>query len=261
MKKDAFYTVVRSKFGRLKTHQVEGFEVILAAIDGLPRSHRAYLLATAWHETGATMQPLKETERAGIKRTDAQVVNILDSAWKAGRLGQVKIPYWRFDDSGKSWFGRGYVQLTHRTNYAKASAITGVDLLGDPSRAMRPEVAAEVLVSGSEIGMFTGRKLRDFLPGDYVGARKVINGTDKATLIAGYAEVFERALQAAGVSEKPEVWRPAAGKPAAAAAPKPAVEREKNPTPTAISIIGIISAALAYWWSEVEMWFTNLFGG
>lgn len=254
MNKAAFYTVVRSKFGRLKTHQVEGFEVILATVDGLPRSHRAYLLATTWHETGATMQPLKETERAGVKRTDAQVVNILDSAWKAGRLGQVKIPYWRFDDSGKAWFGRGYAQLTHRTNYAKASAITGVDLLGDPSRAMRPEVAAEVLVSGSEIGMFTGRKLSDFLPGDYVGARKVINGTDKAPLIAGYAEIFDRALQAAGVSEKPEARRPATEKPIA----KPATPKGKT---VAVGGLALLLATLAAKWQAIEAWITNLFGG
>lgn len=242
MKKDAFYTVVRSKFGRLKPQQVEGFEVILAATDGLPRSHRAYLLATAWHETGATMQPLKETERAGVKRTDQQVVNILDSAWKAGRLGQVKVPYWRFDDGGKAWFGRGYVQLTHRANYAKAAALVGVDLLGDPSRALRPDTAAEVLVTGSEIGMFTGLKLSDFLPGDYVGARKVINGTDKAPLIAGYAEIFDRALQAAGVSEKPEARRPATEKPIA----KP-VGVPPSMGKGIAALLATIIAALAAW--------------
>ena len=29
---------------------------------------------------------------------------------------------------------------------------------------------------------------------DYVGARRVINGTDKANLIAGYAKTFEQIL-------------------------------------------------------------------
>lgn len=259
MSRAAFYATARSKLGRLSQKQVDGFEIILAASEGLPRSHRAYLLATCWHETGATMQPIKETEREGVRRTDAQVVNILDAAWKAGRLPWVGVPYWRFDKSGKAWFGRGYVQLTHRDNYAKAAALTGVDLLGDPTRAMNPTVAAEILVAGSQVGLFTGKKLRDYLPGDYLGARRIINGTDKAQLIAGYAEVFERALQAAGVSEAPSTTAKPEPPPAAK---KPGLAGQKAP---AISLIGIAIAALAYWWAEVTQrvvdFFNAMFGG
>lgn len=180
--------------------QVDGVEIILSATDGLPRSHRAYLLSTAFHETARTMQPVRET----LAKTDAAAVNRLEKAWKAGKLEWVKTPYWRFDQQGKTWLGRGYVQLTHRDNYQKAAALVGADLLGNPGLAMQPDIAAKVLVEGSEIGMFTGKKLRDYLPGNYREARRVINGLDKATLIAGYAERFERALQAAGVSEAPE---------------------------------------------------------
>lgn len=203
MNLSAFFDQVRQDFGRLKTSQVEGFETILRASEGLPRSHRAYLLATAWHETARTMQPVRET----LAKTDAAAVNRLEKAWKSGNLPSVKTPYWRFDQQGKTWLGRGYVQLTHKDNYQKAAALVGADLLGNPDLAMQPDIAAKVLVEGSEIGMFTGKKLRDFLPGNYREARRVINGLDKATLIAGYAGQFERALQAAGVSEAPESVR------------------------------------------------------
>jgi putative chitinase len=48
-------------------------------------------------------------------------------------------------------------------------------------------------------GRFTGRKLVDYFSDphtDYVDARKIINGLDKANLIAGYARKFQALLQA-----------------------------------------------------------------
>jgi hypothetical protein len=201
MKKPIFYAALRTKNsgvfgGALNTAQVNGLEVILAAGDGLPITHLAYVLGTAYHETGATMEPVREA----YGKSDADTVNRLEKAWAKGQLKWVKTPYWRFDMSGQAWFGRGYVQLTHKANYAKAAALTGVDLLGNPSLAMEPAIAAKILVHGSADGMFTGKSLSDYLPGDYVAARKVINGTDKASLIAGYAEAFETALRGASYS-------------------------------------------------------------
>lgn len=255
MNRAAFFSHVRSKLGRLSQKQVDGFEIILAASEGLPRSHQAYLLATAYHETAATMQPVRET----LAATDQAAVNRLERAWKAGKLKSVKTPYWRFDASGKTWLGRGYVQLTHRDNYAKAAALTGVDLLGDPGRAMNPTVAAKILVEGSQVGLFTGKKLSDYLPGDYLGARKIINDTDKAQLIASYAEIFDRALQAAGVSDTPEktVTEPrikevAFTVPGQADTPPPAKKPGAGAVVGTVSLIGVILAALQLWWAD--MW-------
>ena len=193
MNKQAFYDGARNLFGgRMTQAQVDGCEVIMAACRGLPISWVAYLLATALHETASTMQPVRET----LAESDEGAVNRLESAWKAGRLKWVRTPYWRFDATGKTWIGRGYVQLTHRDNYAKASDLVGVDLVADPSLAMQPSIAAKVLVEGSVRGIFTGKRLADYLPGDYAGARRIINGTDRAALIAGYARQFEAALTA-----------------------------------------------------------------
>ncbi len=176
--------------GRLKQTQVDGIKVILDASRGLDKTWRAYLLATAWWETARTMQPVRET----LAPTDELAVNRLERAWQAGRLKSVRTPYWRFDAGGKTWLGRGYVQLTHRKNYERAGLALGLDLLGDPSLAMKPEHAAAILVRGSVEGWFTGKKLGDYLPGNYVGARRVINGTDRAHEIAAIAKAFEEAL-------------------------------------------------------------------
>lgn len=213
MNRSAFYESARPLFGGKMTQaQVDGCEVLLAACHGLPVSWAAYLLATALHETASTMQPVRET----LAGTDEKAVNRLESAWKAGKLKWVRTPYWRFDATGKTWLGRGYVQLTHRDNYAKATELVGVDLVEDPSLAMQPSIAAKVLVEGSVRGIFTGKRLADYLPGDYSGARRIINGTDRAALIAGYARQFEAALTAGrwGSGPPPE-QKPTATQPAA----------------------------------------------
>ena len=206
MNRAAFYAVVRKDLGALTQSQVTGFEVLLTAVNGLPVAQQAYLLATAWHETGATMQPVREAHGA----TDAQTIARLEKAWAAGKLKWVKKPYWRKDADGKSWFGRGYVQLTHKDNYQKASDRMGIDLVSDPSAALSPMIAARILVQGCTEGWFTGAKLSDFLPGNYVGARKVVNGTDRAQDIAHYAVTFEAALKAAEeAAPSPDVELPA----------------------------------------------------
>jgi hypothetical protein len=186
--------------GRLKGLQVEGIEAILKGWEErLPDRHRqalAYVLATAFHETAATMQPVRET----LAKTDAAAVARLDAAFAAGRLAAVKTPYWRFDVAGKSWLGRGLVQLTHKRNYQAMSKLTGVDLVSEPGRAMQMDVAVAILIEGMRSGSFTGRRLDDYFGAakaerlDWTGARRIINGTDRATLVAGYAKQFDEAL-------------------------------------------------------------------
>lgn len=193
----AFYAGVRPIFGgELTQDQVNGFEVIGEAWDkhgdGSLR-HLAYILATAFHETARTMHPVRET----LASTDAKAKERLTKAWKAGNLPSVKRDYW----SG-GFFGRGYVQLSHKSNYEKAGKNLGIDLVGDPSKAMIPEVAATILVRGMLEGWFTGKKLADF-PADFVSSRAVVNGSDRDVLIAGHAYRFLKALQASQGAPKP----------------------------------------------------------
>lgn len=179
-----FWKAARKLFGGSLTQaQVNGIETILAASEGLPIGHRAYLLATARHETADTMQPI--TEYGGRKYFDKY-----DTGKLAKALGNTPGK----DGDGYLYRGRGYVQITGRANYAKAGKKLGVDLIGNPDAALNPDIAARILVRGCSEGWFTGKKLSDYLGDDFRNARRVVNGTDKADLIAGYAIEFGKAL-------------------------------------------------------------------
>jgi predicted chitinase len=160
------------------------------------------MLATPYLETARAMWPVKETVMPHHKNklpTDATVIARLNRAWASGKLGQVSNPYWR-----NGWFGRGFPQLTHKRNYIKASDMVGVDLVANPDAALDVKLSARILVGGSVAGIFTGKKLSDYLPGDYKGARRVINGQDRAHEIATYAGMFEKYLRAAGYRTAPD---------------------------------------------------------
>lgn len=134
----------------------------------------AYLLATAWWETNRTMRPVREAYYLGDRA-------------EAYRRSLRYFP----------WYGRGYVQLTWETNYRRAGAAVGADLIADPDLAMAPQIAARVLVTGSLEGWFTGKRLGDYVAAgrrDFVNARRVINGLDCAAEIARIADEFEDAL-------------------------------------------------------------------
>lgn len=171
--------------GRLTQAQVTGLNNILHATAQLPAACRAYLLATAFHETARTMQPI--TERGTLSYFHRYEPDTAIGR----RLGNVRA------GDGYLFRGRGYVQITGRANYANAGQKLGLDLVGNPDLALRGEIAADIMVRGAVEGWFTGRKLADYLdrsPPDYVNARRVINGTDRASQIAGYARNFEAAL-------------------------------------------------------------------
>ena len=198
MSREAFYKAVRPMFhGTLSQAQVDGIETLLAATDSQPITFRAYLMATAAHETADTMQPIAEYGKGKGKPYG-----------KPGRYGQAQ-------------YGRGYVQLTWDDNYARADKALGLNgaLLKDFNLAMQPTIAAKILVRGCSEGWFTGKKLADYLPGDYRGARRVVNGLDKADLIAGYAREFEAALRL--LPDAPLTPKPVADKTPAQTVAKP----------------------------------------
>lgn len=223
MNRKAFFDALRG--GAMFPHgftsgQVAGMDALLDALDAAKVSdprYAAYIFATAYHETAFTMQPVRETRAS----TDAAAVKILESAFAKGQLTWVKTPYWRFDADGKTWLGRGFVQLTHKANYQKAKDKTGIDFVGNPSLAMDAEDAAIVIVRGMIEGWFTGKALKDYIgtKTDYINARRIINGVDKAATIAGYAGLFEKAFRIAWAAEPAPTPTPAAPAPALAAAP------------------------------------------
>lgn len=183
---EAFFKGVSSLFSKLSTKQKEGMEALLKATSNLPLSQRAYLLATAYHETATTMQPIHEY--GGVKYFDKY-----DTGKLAKALGNTP----EKDGDGYLYRGRGYVQLTGRANYAKATKRLGVDFINSPDLSLVPKHAADILVQGCSEGWFTGKKLNNYINDkttDYRNARRVVNGLDDADLIASYAKVFQQAL-------------------------------------------------------------------
>lgn len=197
--REAFHDTIRAALfgGRLAKGQVAGMEAVLDRWEATraenDRHWLAYMLATVFHETAATMQPVRET----LAASDAVAAARLERAWARGRLGAVKTPYWRADAEGKYWLGRGLVQLTHKANYERMSRETGIDLTADPGRAMAMDVAVVILFAGMEKGLFTGKRLDDYFSAgqaDWVNARRIVNGLDRAEQVARHGRIFLRAL-------------------------------------------------------------------
>jgi putative chitinase len=159
---------------------------------GLLRNQAAYIMATAWWETAHTVEPVKEAY--WVKNAEA---------WRKKNLRYYP------------WYGRGYVQLTWERNYIHAGKQLGLDLTTNPESVMVPDVSAKILVTGSLEGWFTGKKLDDYITlskSDFKGARRIINGTDKAAAIAKIATAYDAALRDSGYGimiltpDKPVHW-------------------------------------------------------
>lgn len=189
----AFYGIVRGITGPLDQDQVDSIEAILAGAAAWPLSWVAYALATAWHES--RLRPIREMGG------DAYLAK-----YDTGPLAKILGNTPERDGDGIKYAGRGFVQLTGRTNYRKAGKALGLDLLANPDLALPIENAARILVWGMSTGAFTGKALRHYLPDpkgaftQFQSARRIVNGTDKSALIANHALHFQGALEAGGWS-------------------------------------------------------------
>lgn len=181
--------------GSLKQKQVDGMTALLDYWESkhAPKDDRilAYLLGTAYHETDKKMQPIREYGKISYfdKRYGPPPVGANPTLARA--LGNTQ------PGDGSRYCGRGYVQLTGRRNYRDWGNRLGIALEADPDLALQAAPAVEILVEGSLLGTFTGKKLSQYFnptTGDWRNARRVINGKDKADLIAGHAKNFYAAI-------------------------------------------------------------------
>lgn len=198
-KEAAFYDWLRkdSMMGpTLDSNEVEGLKAITDACGaaGWPISWTAYALATAYHETAHTMQPISEF---GGNKYFTRMYDITGERKEMARKNGNTTP-----GDGPKYKGRGYVQLTWKNNYAKAATKVGVpDLVTNPDLALKDDVAAKIMISGMSEGWFTGKGCKNYLPNcgaaskeQFVQARRIINGVDKADTIAAYAIKYQKAL-------------------------------------------------------------------
>lgn len=184
-----FYENFRKEFGSLKQSQVDGFEAIFNEWELRKHSDLrwlAYILATVWHETAKTIQPIEEIGKGKNYRYGRKE--------KRNRQTYV-LP-------NKIYFGRGHVQLTWYENYELLGRLLGIDLLNKPELMLVMDVSIKVLFEGmtkgaSSFGDFTGKSLEDYFnvkTNDPLRARKIINGMDKAELIMSYHNKFLKCL-------------------------------------------------------------------
>lgn len=161
----------------------------------------AYILATAYRETAGTMMPVRE----GLCSTDQCSIDAVTALLK--KANRPDSENYALVVNGRSYFGRGFVQITHMRNYARVGQKLGWgdELVDQPELALQREKAIPILVEGAIQGLFsrdtrTGewRKLSTYLnerESDWIGARRIINpGSKRAKIPAEYAQKFYACL-------------------------------------------------------------------
>lgn len=182
-----FFSQVRISLfdGKLKQQQVNGITAILDEweSDKTKKDDRwlAYMLSTTHHETAATMQPIEEFGKG-----------------KGRRYGKrLKMNGTSYSDTSNIFYGRGFVQLTWYENYDKAGKKLKEDFIQHPEKVMELANATKIMFAGMANGWFTGKKLGDYFNAvkeDWVNARRIINGLDRADWIASYAKKYYSAI-------------------------------------------------------------------
>ena len=196
----AFFNAVRPmvKNGRLTHEQVLGFEAIITACldQEINLEHTAYILATAYHETGGRMEPVRE----GFSSTD---VGSRAAVARLHERGIIRRNYALPESNGKSYYGRGLVQLTHLDNYAKTGHALGINLVSYPDKMLDLKVSVDAIIWGMVSGSYRNKSLTKMLPyaeptlEEWINARDIINGDVKKNggLIAQHAIAFYNALK------------------------------------------------------------------
>lgn len=214
-RKEFFDTVRKDLFrGTLTQDQVDGMNFLLEVWEkhfeaDNPRDGTnwlAYALATFFHETAERMQPIEEYGKGAGKQ-----------------YGYPVGPH------GQRYYGRGHVQLTWEQNYKNGEKFlkdryrVDANLHREPQRMLHGPISALVSYDGMIHGWFTGVGLPQYFNAkveDPRNARRIVNGMDRADLIAGYYSKFKKALkQIPGAARTIEAELP--GLPDAAPMPEP----------------------------------------
>ena len=199
-----FYDSIRSSLfaGKINQGGVDTINAILSACDKHEVSSPqqiAYVLATARHESyNLNLNPNWLPVREGWGATNQSAINAVTSLFKQGKISSnYALPL----ANGFSYYGRGFVQITHPGNYTSMGKRLGIDLYNHPDLALDRDVAGEIIVVGMKEGIFTGKTLNTYFNAtttDSLNARRIINGIDQQVRISGYYDKFYAGIIAAG---------------------------------------------------------------
>ena len=197
-----FFDEYQKRFTKLTYTQKNALENIFTGIEEYCENDKsyvcslkkiAYMLATAKHETGHTFEPITERgNRSYFNKYDPVLANTPERRKRAIEMENTQ------QGDGFKYRGRGYVQLTWKKNYRKSGEYLKKDLVNNPELALDQKNATKIMIYGMETGMFTTKKISSYISedtADYLNARRVINGMDKAATIAGYASKLEECLR------------------------------------------------------------------
>ncbi|WOQ11765.1 hypothetical protein [Aeromonas media] len=165
----------------------------------------AYMLATARHETYhfPSGEYFSEKPEVGpISYFDKYDPILADTP---ARRERARLNRNTVEGDGYKYRGRGCVHLTWKKNYQRAKDNIGIDFVSFPERAADFDYAVSIMIWGMRDGVFTGASLNDHINKssvNYVSARKIINGSDAAALIASYAEKFQSILEVTSIVSK-----------------------------------------------------------
>lgn len=218
MNRKTFYDAIRTPLfgGVISNEQFLGMETLLDTFFSRPDCKGdlrwlAYMLATAYHETGRKMVSVEENLSYSYERllsvwpsrfnpvsahfaarNPKRTANIAYS----GRMGNGS------EKSGDGWKyrGRGPAQVTGKDNYKELGWLLHLDLVNNPDLLLELKHGMSALVVGMIYGVFTGQTLGNHFNErieDPIGARSIINGSDRAKDVAGYYKVFLSALKEA----------------------------------------------------------------
>lgn len=216
MNRQSFFASIRKNpFNGLTQAQVDGVDAILDECESqvvTDQRQIAYILATPMIETGGTFEPITESLNYSASSLISKFPNRISNAeaFKYGRTANQKanqemignIIYggeWGKKNLGNSqpgdgykFRGRSFPQLTGRRLY---------EIFGyadNPDAVNTVRVGAQIMVKAMKEGIFTGKRLSDYFSAskeDWVNARRIVNGTDRADDIAKFAKTFYKALK------------------------------------------------------------------
>ena len=191
------FAIIRLNFSSLSQDAVDNINLIVETCEkyGLSYPQSAYLLASIAWETVRTFKAIAEYGKGKGRKYGTLYTN--SKGQKYGIAGSGGNTY-LYSDYPHLYYGRGHIQNTWLDNYKYIKQRTGVDVVNNPDLLLDDKLSVEITVLALKEGWYTGKKLSDYINNtkkDYVGARRCVNGTDKAKEIANYAVVFEKALR------------------------------------------------------------------